>query len=255
MATRADRIETLLLNNGNRLAVFDLRTALEREEETDLNPAAVSATVAQDNKTRERQGLSPRFNIYGDGTEKRGWISLHQALLVADSSAVESPARLIEKANAAVRESLKSAIQELSWREFESNFLMLILEALGFHDVQITQATRDGGVDARCSYMRGIVASEAIVSAKHWTAKAVAADEVQRLRGIRGAADTGVIVTSSSFSEDAKREAEPSQNQRPIVLIDGDLIVSTCLSSGVGVEKVVLPTCFRFVGLTSSDEV
>jgi hypothetical protein len=32
------------------------------------------------------------------------------------------------------------------------NVLIKVLEALGFQDVQPTQATRDGGVDARVTY-------------------------------------------------------------------------------------------------------
>jgi len=257
MTTRADRIEEILKEHGPRLRVAEITKKLEALEQTSLHQSTVSATALTDSRTREGQGIAPRFNIYGDGTETWGYLSLRQAPGLPAGSpphVMHSPSALIEQENRAIREKLKAAIQELSWQEFESNFLLLILEALGFHRVQLTQRTRDGGVDAHCTYQRGIVASQAIVSAKHWKTQNVAADEVQRLRGIKGAADTGVIVTSSTFSEDAKAEAAPSQNQRSIVLVDGDLIVATCLGNGIGVEKVILPASFRFIGLKGAEE-
>src|SRR5439155_5505482 len=138
---------------------------------------------------------------------------------------------LLERANQIAKHQLKNAISQLTLQDFESLFLQQILEALGFHGVKITQRTRDGGTDALCSYQRGLVQSSAIVSAKHWKTQNIAADEVHRLRGIKGNADTGVIVTSATFSEAAKKEAEPSQNQRAIVLIDGDMLVNVCFEN------------------------
>lgn len=57
-----------------------------------------------------------------------------------------------------------------------------------------------------------------------------------------------MIVTSSEFSTEAKSEAEPSQNQRSVVLIDGDLIVETCFTHSIGVKQVPLTTLYDFVG-------
>ena len=87
----------------------------------------------------------------------------------------------------------------MSWKQFETNFLQRILKANGFQSIEITQPTRDGGTDAYCFYRRGLVKSEVIVSAKHWSHQKVGKAEVQRLRGIKGNADTGIIITSSGF--------------------------------------------------------
>ncbi len=136
----------------------------------------------------------------------------------------------------------------MSWQEFESSFLAEILESLGFSQVEITQRTRDGGKDAECTYKRGLVQSRAIVSAKHWS-KTVGVQEVQRIRGIKGESDTGIIVTSNKFSPDAIKEAAPSQNQRAMVLIDGDLIVETCFEHSISVKAVDLPKLYKFVSI------
>jgi hypothetical protein len=255
MQTRADRIHEILTEAGGRLRARDIHTALAAKEDIDpddLNGAIVPSTARQDNATRRNAGRQVRFNLYNDGDEEWGYISLAEP----DVGAVEADPvpELIEKTNNDVRDQLKSAISELSWQQFESSFLEQILEALGFADISITQRTRDGGSDALCSYKRGLVQSETIVSAKHWSSNNVGPDEVQRMRGIKGNADTAVIVTSSSFTTGAVTEAEPSQNQRSIVLVDGDLIVSTCLEHGIGVRKRELPILYAFSGFQTQQE-
>ena len=262
MAARADRIFDILKGEGGRLSVQEIHGRLaeiEDLEQDDLNPAIVSATVSQDNRVRVGRGEAKRFRIYGDRDEERGYVSVIErkkspVKTTKGKKSLPSTLKLklpedfpllVEASNNVVREELKEAISKLSWREFESNFLTLVLEALGFEDVEITAPTRDGGRDAACSYKRGIVTSEAIVSAKNWRRQRVGPDEVQRLRGVQGAADTAIIVTISGFTEGVIKESKPSQNQRSVVLIDGDLIVETCIRQGIGVQKVDLPELFR----------
>lgn len=251
MAGRADRIYFILQQRGGRLSVQDVRKELAKFEKLrprDLNPAIVTATVVQDNNVRASKGQVKRFRTYGDGDEEWGYISLvsveRPSGLVSKDPYEEIPV-LLEQVNSTVRQQLKEAISRLTWQQFESNFLTRVLEALGFEEVEITKRTRDGGRDATCNYKRGLVRSQAIVSAKHWKTQTVGRSEVQRLRGIKGPADTAIIVTSSRFTPDAIKEAEPSQNQRAVVLIDGELIAEACILKGLGIEKVPLPTLFR----------
>ncbi|MGA2740210.1 MAG: restriction endonuclease [Bryobacteraceae bacterium] len=111
----------------------------------------------------------------------------------------------------------------------------------GVQDVRITQATRDGGADARITYRRGIVEARAIVSAKRWTTRTVGVEEVRMLRGLPGNKDTAIVVTTGKFSADAQEESKPSQNQRPVYLIDGESLVEICKRNQIGVKKVQLP--------------
>lgn len=259
MVTRADRILEILKKAGGRLRVNQITQELAGlEGVASLHPSVVSATVTQDNCTLDAKGRTPRFNTYGDGNEQWGFVSVREAPAAKEvtdlSKYHDKVPAIIEGANRRVRDALKKAIRDLGWQEFETNFLTQVLEALGFNAIEVTQPTRDGGMDAVCRYQRGIVTSEAIVSAKHWTSKRVGVEEVQRLRGLKGNADTGVIVTSSHFTGDAQREAEPSQNQRAVVLVDGDLIVDTCLANSIGVRRTSLPTLYEFVGFEVPSE-
>ena len=262
MSTRADRIYNILQSNNNKLKVSKIIELLQREEQVkDLHSSAVTTTVRQDNQTKDAKGESPRFNHSGDGTEERGYVSIKikkgsikiQKSISADYE--KSIPEIIEKANEEVKNKLKTEISELPWQVFEDNFLEQILESLGFTEIQLTQRTRDGGKDAECQYKRGLVESKCIVSAKHWKTKKLGADEIQRLRGIKGDSDTGIIITSNSFSDEAIREAKPSQNQRSIFLIDMNILVDICFEKGIGVEKNPLQTFYKFTGFKNNEQL
>lgn len=259
MPTRADRIEEILRNSRGRLPVpqivHDLAT-IEGGDEDALN-ASVSATVRQDNQGRVKRGQAKRFRVFerdGGGDEERGFISL-VASPEASQTDEERIAELVDSANSQVRVELRKYIEKLTWQEFESVFLPQLLEALGFQDITITQPTKDGGQDALCTYKMGIVSHEAIVSAKHWNRQNVGPAEVQQMRGIVSDADTGIIVTSSNFTSGAVSEAEKrTPGYRTVILINGDLIVQTCIKEGLGVQEVELPKLFRFKAPSLSDD-
>jgi HJR/Mrr/RecB family endonuclease len=260
MASRADRIfEILDRAPDKRLRVAEVHSQLASiEGAASLAPAIVPATVRQDNKVRRERGTRVRFNAYshGDdvdgGDEEHGYVSIAGGVHAASSvkQVLENPTdqlpAIIERANKNVRTQLKLAIADITWQEFEDRFLTNILEVLGFTGVEITQRTRDGGIDAVCSYRRGIVESEVIVSAKHWSVKqTVGVHEVDRMRGIPHDADTAIIITSSVFTRGAKERSTPERGLRSVVLIDGDLIVEACMENSIGVERVDLPYVYR----------
>lgn len=247
--SRADRMHRILSEAPDRrLSVAECRDKLAEEEgSSELSTTIVSATARQDNNLRRISGKSIRFNVYNDGSEQRGYISITKEIEISNTiktfakNNIDQLPTIIQQANNEVRKKLKEQISNLSWQEFEDNFLTKILESLGFSDIVVTQRTRDGGADAICTYKRGIVSSEAIVSAKHWKTSAVPDSEVDRLRGITHLADTAIIVTSSRFSKPATEKAKPYGGWRSVVLVDGDLIVETCLKNKIGVITVDLP--------------
>lgn len=267
--TRADRIVEIIERHPEaRMKVSEIHTQLadlEGVAAEELTASIVSATVGQENKYRSEQGRLTRFKTRGNGEEEFGWIGLRPQHTVQtyknqilDDYATQIPA-LIEEANNRAKKQLKEEIAKLSWREFESSFMLQVLEALGFSSVEITQASRDGGIDAKCQYTRGLVRSEAYISAKQWNARnRVGPQEVRMLRGIEHAQgsvqDTGIIFTSSSFTKPAQEAARPQPNARFIVLIDGDLIVKTCFAEEIGVRNVSLPVLSEFAGFTFDAE-
>lgn len=238
---RVDRIERRLRALGGRARLQSLLEDIRREEEYPELPYQNLYTAIQlENQRLEELGERTRFMTSRDG-EERGWVRLREASeFVLGSVASELEARVHEQ-NEAVGEEIRAWLQRIDWRTFESTFLTSVLEALGFQEVQITQATRDGGADARVTYRRGVVDARAIVSAKRWTTRTVPVDEVRMLRGVKGEEDTAIIVTTGRFSADAQNEAKPGQNQRIVYLIDGEKLIEICKRSRIGVKSVPLP--------------
>lgn len=283
MTTRAERIEGILRERGGRLPVSQILTELaliEGGSNTD-----VSATVRQDNQERVKRGQAKRFRVFergSGGDEEFGYISLVSTAktragrrprqsaggksgsgLAETTSQVDEGiaaqveagiAAQVEKANSIVRGELKAYITKLTWQDFESEFLSELLNALGFQDITITQPTRDGGQDARCTYtLGGLVAHEAVISAKHWRGQAVGLVEVQRIRGVAGPGCTPIIITSSRFTKDAIEGARRVPGQQPVVLIDNEFIIDACLEKRFLVQEVdlKLPPLFKFDPRTS----
>jgi restriction endonuclease Mrr len=241
---RVDRIIEILEGKGGRIRLRDLVRALAQAEGNDeIQNSAVWVAIQNENNRLDAQGKAPLFVTSRSG-EERGWIRL-QETDAEETDASEEAAELgrqVRAENAKLDKKIRERLESMNWRTFEASFLTAVLEKLGFQNVEITQATRDGGVDARVTYQRGLVEAKAIVSAKHWKPKAmVPVTEVRQLRGIKGDEDTALIITTGRFSDDARREASPSQNQRVVYLIDGNRLVEVCKQYEIGVRRHKLP--------------
>ncbi len=240
---RVDRIASILKENDGRARARVIVVALRKLEGNDsLTNSSVWVAIQAENDRLEELGKKPLFATYRSG-EDWGWIRLDETGSTAGEGAEAAEIeQRIRKANDAVDEKIRQRLREMDWRTFESTFLAAVLEKLGFQNVEVTQATRDGGVDARVTYQRGLVEAKAIVSAKHWNGRqSVPVSEVRQLRGIQGDEDTAIIVTTGKFTDDARTEARPSQNQRVVYLIDGARLVEICRQHSIGVKRQELP--------------
>jgi len=265
MASRADRIFEILRSAGGRLAVCEVVQALAEQEGVAVEElrTRLPSCLGQDNKSRVGRGEAKRFKLFAEGDEVRGFISLvappaEDEPLARPTAMEDAPSnisRAIEEANAAVKQQLRAEIRRLHWREFESAFLVQVLEATGFKNIEITRATRDGGVDAICEFKIGLLKSRALVSAKHWgDDQRVGVKEVRELRGNEEHADALIIITSASFTSDAIAIAARAPGQRSVTLIDMDAIVDVCFENNIGACPIRnVPVLKSFVGLGGAD--
>lgn len=244
---RVDRIQGILEELHGRARVRDILQFLrEREGNDSIANSAVSIAVNAENNRLDELGERPLFRTSRSG-EEWGWIRLEAETSFEPGTAAEDLESTILETNRKIDAELHARLESMDWRVFESTFLAEVLEKLGFQEVVVTQATRDGGTDARVTYKRGIVEAKAIVSAKRWASRsAVSVEEVRMLRGIKGDEDTAIIVTTGRFTATAEREARPSQNQRVVYLIDGKRLVEICKRHEIGVRKVKLPELVVF---------
>jgi restriction system protein len=117
-----------------------------------------------------------------------------------------------------------------------------VLRESGFIQVEVTGKSGDGGIDGR-----GVVKLGAILSFHvHFQCKrykdTVSAPVIRDFRGAMvGRADKGIILTTGTFTRDAKAEAL-RDGAPPLDLIDGDDFVQMLKTYGLGVtvtEKTI----------------
>ncbi len=105
-------------------------------------------------------------------------------------------------------------IYKLTSRKFEE-LIASILEDLGF-DIELTQATRDGGKDIIASIKTGLTNILAYIECKHFNPQnKVGVSIIREVLGVHQIMkpSKSIIITSSSFTKDAKKTAESFKNQ------------------------------------------
>ena len=133
------------------------------------------------------------------------------------------------------RTNLHELLMNLHPQQFEE-FAAKLLESVGFTDVEVTKYIGDGGIDGYGNLEMGVVKVRAAFQVKRWRNNVPPA-EVNQFRGaIQGEFDQGIFITTSDFSDEAKK-ASSKRGAVPIVLINGDRIVNIMLEKGLGVRQ------------------
>lgn len=130
-------------------------------------------------------------------------------------------------------------------RHFEL-FLNHFLENIGFQEVITTKYVGDNGIDLTCSKAgidpQGIDTMNYYIQAKRYKPEnKVQAKEVRDLKGSTKLDKQGnvlssnyinVLITTSSFTKGALKEAESNPNM-PTILIDGRTLLNMCIDNGI----------------------
>jgi restriction system protein len=132
------------------------------------------------------------------------------------------------------REQLLEVILGLPPASFE-RLAQRILREAGFIQVEVTGRSGDGGIDGNgILRLSGLLSFHVSFQCKRWQA-AVGPATVREFRGaMMGRADKGLIITTSSFTKDAIREAT-RDGAAAIDLVDSDQLVEMLKALGLGV--------------------
>lgn len=133
------------------------------------------------------------------------------------------------------RSTLMDRLRDMEPGAFERLARRLLRES-GFVDVDVTGRSGDGGIDGKGTLrLAGLITFPVLFQCKRWQGS-VGSREVRDLRGaMQGRADHGVIVTTGSFTRDARSEA--SRPGAPAVdLVDGEQLLDMLKQLGVGVK-------------------
>ena len=142
---------------------------------------------------------------------------------------------ILEREKELIRTHLHELLMNLSPQQFEA-FAGKLLESVGFTEVEVTKYVGDGGIDGYGNLEMGVVKVRAAFQVKRWRNNVPPA-EVNQFRGaIQGEFDQGIFITTSDFSDEAKKVSS-KRGAVPIVLINGDRIVNIMLEKGLGVRQ------------------
>lgn len=131
------------------------------------------------------------------------------------------------------RQQLLEALQTLSPSAFERLSQRLLRES-GFERVFVTGRAGDGGIDGHgVLQLNAFVSFRVLFQCKRYRGP-VGAPVVRDFRGaMAGRADKGIIITTGSFTQEARREAT-RDGVPPIELVDGSSLVSLFESLELG---------------------
>jgi restriction system protein len=113
-----------------------------------------------------------------------------------------------------------------------------LLREAGFTQVAVTGQSGDGGIDGYGTLqINPLVSFKVIFQCKRY-AGSVSSPDVRNFRGaMAGRADKGIIVTTGTFTAEARREAT-RDGVPPIELIDGDKLLDMLESLELGLRPV-----------------
>lgn len=133
------------------------------------------------------------------------------------------------------RSKLLDTLYGLTPTQFE-HFGKHLLTFYGFVQVEVTQVSKDGGIDGHGLLKVGLARMEVAFQCKRWEGN-VSRPEVDKFRGaIQGSYEQGIFFTTSDFSSGAK-DASIKKGAVPIVLLNGESIVELMIDKGFGVQK------------------
>lgn len=218
-----------LANNSER-GVWSLTEAGERAAETELRliPKSVRWTTRKP-KSEVRQ---------------------HKQDVGPESEETEAePEELAREADWQERTLIELAKMEAG--AFE-RLAQRILRESGFIRVEVTGRSGDGGIDGFGVLRINLVSFQVLFQCKRWKGS-VGPNVVRDFRGAMvGRADKGLIITSGTFTADAKREA--TRDGAPAIdLVDGEALCHLLKDLGLGisvrqVEEVdIEPAFFRSI--------
>lgn len=133
------------------------------------------------------------------------------------------------------QDKLIQTIRDIHPDQFE-RLCQRLLRELGFVNVEVTGRTNDGGIDGKGIYKIGSVLSFHVVFQAKRYQGSVSSSTIRDFRGaMSGRADKGLILTTGSFTREAKKEAV-RDGATPIDLIDGNEFAERLKELNLGVE-------------------
>ncbi|KMZ43541.1 MULTISPECIES: restriction endonuclease [Bacillales] len=139
------------------------------------------------------------------------------------------------------KDSLLELVKQIPFDSFERLCMRLLRES-GFTHVTVTGKSGDEGIDGKgVVKIGGLLSFHVVFQCKRYRGS-VSSSVIRDFRGaMQGRADKGLIITTGTFTRDARLEAQ-RDGASPIDLIDGDQLTEKLKETRLGVhveERIV----------------
>ncbi|HJU40710.1 MAG TPA: restriction endonuclease [Tahibacter sp.] len=168
------------------------------------------------------------------------WVKIFQAQRKQKESS-EPVAEQVAEGTGAISKDYRNEILDVLLGLPPAGFERLsqrLLRESGFTQVAVTGQSGDGGIDGfGILQINPLVSFKVLFQCKRY-AKSVAPSQVRDFRGsMSGRADKGIIITTGTFTAEARREAT-RDGAPPIELIDGEKLIDMLEKLELGLKPV-----------------
>jgi len=228
---------------------FDNRVAWARQyliwegllETTRRGRWVLSARGAKTYLTDEdARAIHKRLNVLHSKRGKEGKALVPELSVSAKATVASVPPDVVEEAE------LLGVLQGLSSDGFE-RVCQRLLRASGFEKVTVTGRSHDGGIDGiGILLVNPFVSFKVLFQCKRYKGSVSRAQVGDFRNAMLGRADKGIILTTGTFSADARKEAE-RDGAPPVELVDGEKLVTMFEEQCLGVKpKTVFEVDLEF---------
>ena len=169
------------------------------------------------------------------------WVKIFQEQRRAKAATEEPIAELVAEGTGGPSNDYRGEALELLLALPPEGFERLsqrLLREAGYTQVVVTGQSGDGGIDGYGTLqINPLVSFKVLFQCKRY-AKSVAPSHIRDFRGaMAGRADKGIVITTGSFSTEARREAS-RDGVPPIELIDGEKLIDMLENLELGLRPV-----------------
>jgi restriction system protein len=187
------------------------------------------------------KGRAAHLTVEQAGEIFARWVKVFDEQRKSKSTQVEPIAEQVAEANGAApndyREEVLKVLLALPPAGFE-RLAQRILREAGFTQVTVTGQSGDGGIDGFGTLqINHLVSFKVLFQCKRYS-RSVSSPEVRDFRGaMAGRADKGIIITTGTFTAEAKKEAS-RDGVPPIELIDGEKLIDMLENLETGLRPI-----------------
>ena len=187
------------------------------------------------------QGRSAKLTLEQAGEVFARWVRIFDAQRKNKESTDEPVAEQVAEASGALSKDYRGETLDLLLTLPPAGFERLaqrLLREAGFTQVAVTGKSGDGGIDGYGTLqINHLVTFKVLFQCKRY-AKSVSSSQVRDFRGaMAGRADKGIIITTGTFTAEARREAT-RDGVPPIELLDGEKLIDLLESLELGLKPI-----------------